>query len=328
MRRSKLRARGFRGFFTVSDLRNRGTGKITRDAGVYAVLRLEAGTPTFLSRNQGGHFKGKDPTVNTAILKRRWVQGTQVLYFGKTDDLRRRIDELCRFGAGQPVGHWGGRHMWQIGGSDKFIVAWLPVSSAVGERRSLMDEFRAAFGSWPFANLQGPQKAVPKRVLKVLRQPVAQPTNVKAKQRRRRARNRYKPTRLRCLFIAEAPPTDDRYFYFDDVQTADWLFLGVMKVLFPDESASYTRRPDQKRSLLKRFQDAGYWLLDAVDDPLVGAPAAGLPLAHHLRQQSDLIRRLGQLMAVGSLSRRVPIVLIKATVYDAFTRFSRDGNTA
>ncbi len=159
MRRSHLQARGFRGFLPVSGLRGKGIEKVSPEPGVYAVLRFESGKPTFLSRNQGGHFRGQDPTVEAATLERSWVEGTQVLYFGKTNKLRRRIAQLCHFGAGERVGHWGGRYMWQIADSDKFMIAWLPVSDAIKEHRTLMEEFRAAFGSWPFANIQRPQKS-------------------------------------------------------------------------------------------------------------------------------------------------------------------------
>jgi hypothetical protein len=318
MRRSDLEVRHFRGFLPLSQLKGSGCRSVTPEPGVYAVLRPAIVKPTFLSRNHGGRFKGQDPSVEVPVLQRRWVEGTQLLYFGKTDDLKRRIDELCRFGSGEPIGHWGGRYMWQIAGSDEFIIAWLPTSDPMGEHRTLMDEFRAAFGSWPFANILGPQKAGSKRARRIADRGAARPTPAKANDRRRRARNKYKPTSVRCLMIAEAPPTDDRYFYFDDVQTADSLFLETMKVLFPAESDGYARRPHQKRSLLRKFQAAGYWLLDAVDEPLEGAPKSGLRRVEHLRQKSDLMKRLGRLMKAGSLHSRVPIVLIKVTVYDAF----------
>ena len=45
---------------------------------------------------------------------------TPILYFGKADALRKRIKDLVRFAAGEPVAHWGGRYLWQISGSSSF----------------------------------------------------------------------------------------------------------------------------------------------------------------------------------------------------------------
>ena len=42
--------------------------------------------------------------------------------------------------------------------------------------------------------------------------------------------------RLRILFVAEAPPNSaDRYFYFEDVKRDDWLWIALMKGLYPDQ---------------------------------------------------------------------------------------------
>ncbi|MBI1886399.1 MAG: hypothetical protein HYS09_08845 [Chloroflexi bacterium] len=143
-------------------------------------------------------------------------------------------------------------------------------------------------------------------------------SRIEAKARRQAAREKYKPNPIRCFLIAEAPPTDDRYFYFENVPTADWLFRGVMKVLFPLEFARYVRRPEQKRNLLGRLQEKGFWLLDAVEEPLDGAPKGGPRRVRYVLENSNLLRRLEDLVAGGYMSQRTPIVLIKATVYDAF----------
>ena len=138
-----------------------------------------------------------------------------------------------------------------------------------------------------------------------------------ASARRRKAREAYRPKRTTCLLVAEAPPNDERYFYFEDVQTADWLFRGVMRVLFPSEFAKYARLPAQKRNLLGRLQKKGFWLLDAVEDPLDGAPRGGPRRARYVLEKSDLLQRLKREISDRHMSQKVPIVLIKATVYDA-----------
>jgi hypothetical protein len=47
----------------------------------------------------------------------------------------------------------------------------------------------------------------------------------------------YRPSRIRLLFIAEAPPAYrfHRFFYFTDVRQMDTLFLEMMKTLYPEK---------------------------------------------------------------------------------------------
>lgn len=139
--------------------------------------------------------------------------------------------------------------------------------------------------------------------------------------RRRRARERYKPTKLAVLFIAEAPPSSSsRYFYFDDVPDHDGLFVELLKAVYGDDFRSYVgnRRPAEKSSWLSRLQDDGFWLLDSTDKPLDGAPVGGKSRVRLLQARSDLPERLRELSVQGYLSANTPLILIKATVYDAF----------
>src|SRR5438552_16398950 len=108
MRRSDLDSKGFEGFLTTRELSAGRLKDVPRLSGVYVVVCAESEQPSFLASSLGGHFKGKDPTVLVSALESRWVVGTDVLYIGKADQLRRRINELCRYAAGDRVGHWGG----------------------------------------------------------------------------------------------------------------------------------------------------------------------------------------------------------------------------
>lgn len=94
------------------------------------------------------------------------------------------------------------------------------------------------------------------------------------------ASQKYRPAKVRILFIAEAPPAHDsrRFFYFTDLREQDTLFLEMMKTLYPLEvgfsgdrfddgfsTASIRRR---KAELLNRFMSDGFYLIDACEEPM------------------------------------------------------------
>lgn len=124
-----------------------------------------------------------------------------------------------------------------------------------------------------------------------------------------KARNKYKPSHIRTLLIAEAPPCNlDRFFYFEDVKVQDSLFLEIMGVLYPDKKRRFLAagRPlAGKEELLEMFQEDGYLLLDLyeVPDDLFYVP----------REESvaALLRRLERL-----IDKSTPIILIKTNVFD------------
>ena len=122
------------------------------------------------------------------------------------------------------------------------------------------------------------------------------------------ARNSYRPGVIKYVLIAEAPPDSiDRFFYYPDVKTADYLFLGVMGVLFPERKQKYISlgRPESmKKDLLRDFQEKGFFLLDLLDFPINlysgSLENAVPPLLDKLKKCAD---------------DNTPIILIKATVY-------------
>lgn len=115
--------------------------------------------------------------------------------------------------------------------------------------------------------------------------------------RRQQAAEKYRPAAIKTLLVAEAPPSaDDRYFYFEEVKSHDWLFRGVAQVVLGRERGGLP-----KGRCLLRFQEMGLFLIDLKLDPLDGTPLnAYVP---------DLVLRCRAL----SPER---IVLIKATVFD------------
>ena len=123
------------------------------------------------------------------------------------------------------------------------------------------------------------------------------------------ARNSYKPESIRYLLIAEAPPNSiDRFFYYPDVKTADYLFLGVMGVLFPDRKRKYIssgRTESMKKDLLRDFQEKGFFLLDLLDFPI---NLYSESLENAVPSLVDKLKK--------SVDANTPIILIKANVYD------------
>lgn len=156
-KRVALENNGFQGFFTIRELRNGRIDGVPKVAGVYAVLRELDTPPMFLDKNPGGRFKRKNPTVSKEKLQSNWIDGVHVIYIGKGNQLQRRIQQYLDFGAGMPIGHWGGRLIWQIENSDDFIIAWKLVEVGETARNlelKLLDEFEKIYRRLPFANLR------------------------------------------------------------------------------------------------------------------------------------------------------------------------------
>ena len=125
--------------------------------GIYAVVYDLDRPRVWPSRSCGGWHKGRDPAVAAHRLDYEWVDGTDIVYLGKTDrTLCKRLGELARFGRGEPVAHWGGRLIWQLPQVDKLLVGWRTLDSgkASSEEKSLLSAFADTFGRLPFANLR------------------------------------------------------------------------------------------------------------------------------------------------------------------------------
>ena len=154
-----LTAGGFTGFRSFAEL---ALSEIPQDPGIYAVLIPEGFVPRFLVTSVGGHFKGKDPSLPESALSAEWVSGAEVLYIGKAGagktakrGLRKRIQEYADFGRGVPVGHWGGRLLWQLADSQALVIAWkvLPSELVDASEAQYHADFRALHGRLPFANM-------------------------------------------------------------------------------------------------------------------------------------------------------------------------------
>ena len=122
-------------------------------SGIYVVLLSPPMLGGFTQRSVGGHFKAKDPTVPVELLAAKYIDECETVYIGRATNLRQRLGQLARFGQGEPVGHWGGRFMWQLERHNQLRVAWRIEADPSQAEADLLDDFEASYGRLPFANL-------------------------------------------------------------------------------------------------------------------------------------------------------------------------------
>src|SRR5712691_10586400 len=86
------------------------------------------------------------------------------------------------------------------------------------------------------------------------------------------SRRRYRPRKVRFLLIAESPPSSGGFFYFRTTIGKDHLFRETMKALDLWPRNEPMRRGVDKRSMLRRFQSMGFYLLDTCVSPVDKLP--------------------------------------------------------
>lgn len=155
-----IKAQGFVGFMKISELM-RDSSKIPDKPGVYMVLHTALNAPTFINPGTGGFFKGKDPNKSESFLLQNWLEDTVVVYIGKAGGignkatLSKRLRMYLRFGQGKPVGHYGGRLIWQIENSGDLLICWKTKISdePSNVEAELISEFVECYKKKPFTNL-------------------------------------------------------------------------------------------------------------------------------------------------------------------------------
>lgn len=159
--KTDLKELGFQGFVTIGSLfKNRTI--IPHEKGVYMILYPSAIAPKFRTIGSGGHFKEKNPNVSVQVLQDNWVEDATIIYIGKAGSesgsatLQSRLKQYLSFGQGKPVGHWGGRLIWQLQLKEDLIVCWktTPQQEPSVVESYLIEKFKELYKKRPFANLR------------------------------------------------------------------------------------------------------------------------------------------------------------------------------
>ncbi len=158
----ELKQHNFWGFERIAEMQSNHCANVPPLPGVYLVVRERNSQFEFLPESVGGWHKGRNPSVNSPVLKDAWVDGTIILYIGKAGGgkslatLQKRLRAYMRFGEGKPVAHWGGRFIWQLKDWRKLRVCWRPMPDGDAEilEKMLIQEFKARYVKRPFANLR------------------------------------------------------------------------------------------------------------------------------------------------------------------------------
>lgn len=155
-----LKEAGFIGFKSISELWEN-QSEIPNEKGIYLIINPENESKEFLVKGVGGFFKEKDPNVSLEELSRNWVDNSFVIYIGQAggngsaSTLRKRLRQYLNFGKGRPVGHYGGRFIWQIQHHSKLLIAWKVLKNDDPKiiERQLINDFMNNYSKMPFANL-------------------------------------------------------------------------------------------------------------------------------------------------------------------------------
>lgn len=131
-------------------------------------------------------------------------------------------------------------------------------------------------------------------------------------------RQKYKPTTIKLLLIAESPPpapevqSSRQFYYADRIRKDDRLFVNTIRALYPEtENIKEPELEEQKETFLKRLQADGVYMIEALEESQVHEVTK--------RQRQELIkagspRLVERVRQLANASTK--IVLIKSNVFD------------
>jgi hypothetical protein len=121
------------------------------------------------------------------------------------------------------------------------------------------------------------------------------------------AREKYRPDKIRILFVAESPPSSGGYFYFPNTIGKDHLFRETMKALKLWPTRKAMSKGVDKRPLLEEFRSRGFFLIDTCEVPVDKLPAG---------QRHEAINRDAPGLAARAQALHPDhIIIVKKTVY-------------
>jgi len=126
------------------------------------------------------------------------------------------------------------------------------------------------------------------------------------------ARNKYRPTKVNVLLVAESPPSSGGYFYAEKAIGKDHLFRETMKALKLWPVDRPMRKGCDKRPMLEHFRSLGFFLIDTCELPVDKMPPR--------------LRRLSTIQGASTLPNRVKelnpgrILIVKKTVFNPARR--------
>ena len=131
-----------------------------------------------------------------------------------------------------------------------------------------------------------------------------------------KARLKYRPKVIKYLFIAEAPPKINslRFFYFENVDKYDSLFLETIKCFYPEEVKDIDTPTIRKRKakFLEKLKADGFYLIDSVDEPFERKPTPKQKEKIIRHEQPQLLSKVKSLCC-----SETKIVLVAATVFNS-----------
>lgn len=131
-------------------------------------------------------------------------------------------------------------------------------------------------------------------------------------------REQYKPKYIKVLLIAESPPPaateqSSRQFYRSEkIRKDDRLFTNTVRALFPDvANATEPELETQKEQLLHRFQQNGFYMIEALPNSLhhhITKSQRQALIAQHLPELLQRVKKLAK--------KNTKIILIKSNVFE------------